>query len=74
MQKTENKELAELEVKYRLAASAYRQARDALLVAYRDMIHNSMMEVGGPNFRVLHDVMDSIDRFLYNSKHSPLTD
>ena len=76
MQKTEikNKELADIEVRYRLAASAHRQVRDELLATYRDMIHNCMMDVNGIDPRILHDVMDSIDRLLYNSKHGPLTD
>ena len=74
MQKTENKELADLEVRYRLAASAYRQQRDQMIATWRDMIHNTMMDVNGIDHRILHDVMDSLDRYLYQSKHSPLTD
>ena len=72
-EKTGNPELAELEVQYRLHASAYRQHRDHVVATWRDMIHNAIMETE-VNFKLLHDVMDSMDRFLNTSKHSPLTD
>ena len=73
-EKTGNPELAELEVKYRLHASAYRQQRDYVIATWRDMIHNALMDQAQINFKLLHDVMDSMDRFLNTSKHSPLTD
>ena len=73
-EKTVNKELDDLEVSYHMAASNCRQQRDAMIATWRDNIHNALMESSGVNFKLLHDVMDSMDRFLNTSKRSPLTD
>ena len=73
-EKTVNKEIEDLEVSYRMAASVYRQQRDRMIATWRDNIHNSLMEASGVNFKLLHDVMDSMDRYLNTSKRSPLTD
>ena len=74
MQKIENKELADLAMARTLAASSYRQARDHEIAGWRDMIHNAMLETPVPNFKLLHEVMNAMDKFLNTSKHSPLTD
>lgn len=55
--------LVQAETSYNLAAAAMRMARDGLIATWRDLIHESQMEVGG-NPRLLHDVMDSMDDHL----------
>ena len=66
-------ELKEAMTNYVLASAKFRQEKDRLVATWRDMIHHSMMEVQ-LNFKLLHDVMSSMDEYLQRSKHGPLND
>ena len=54
-------------VRYELAAAAERQARDLLVATWRDVTHEALKTIP-VDFRLIHQVMDSMDEFLRRSK------
>jgi hypothetical protein len=57
-------ELSDAIVYYEIAASTERQARDALIAAWRDILHNYLKQIGYGDPRDVHRVLDSMDTFL----------
>ncbi len=54
-------------VRYEIAAASERQARDLLIATWRDVTHEALKEIP-IDFRLIHQVMDSMDEFLRRSK------
>ena len=63
----ELRSLKDILVRYEIAAASERQARDALVATWRDVTHEALKEIP-IEFRLIHQVMDSMDEFLRRSK------
>ena len=54
-------------VRYQIVVASERQARDLLIATWRDVTHEALKEIP-IDFRLIHQVMDSMDEFLRRSK------
>jgi hypothetical protein len=67
-QEWEDRELKDGLSKALIDRATARASSDHLIAIWRDKIHNSLMEAPTLNIKLIHDVLDCMDQYLYRSR------